>query len=417
MRRTRARLALWSWLITFSLLLILGSLVYASVSASLAANARTELNVRATVLATRLSHGGPPFDASDHSFPIGTSFGGPTGGTYGILVAPDNSVIGPGEEALLGLPFAPGIAAARTGATDYREADLGGVPVRVLSGPVAYNGQVYVTQVLADRGPDDRTLAALLLVLAASGALGLTLLFGAGWLVASRSLIPIRAAMARQRSFAADASHELRTPLSIVRADLEQLHRRPDAPAARRDETVLEATAEIDRITRIMDSLLLLARADSGLSSLAHQPLDLAAVAAPVLERAQPDAAEHGIKLVPLLSLTPMTGDPDRLAQMIEVLLEAAITRAADGATLSLAINRQGHSACLAINVSQSDEPQYPDLEGDRLGTAVATWVAVAHGGTLRTTHAPDGSTQIEVKMASGAQGRPGPTADFSAGS
>jgi signal transduction histidine kinase len=392
----RWRLAAWSWLITLALLLVLGTLVYASVAASLAANGRQQLELRAGALAAGLIRFGPPVNSNDRPFPIGVAFGGPTSGTFGIMVAPDGRVIGPGEPAVAGLPFAPGVAAARAGVSDYQELTLAGVPVRLLSDPASYQGQLYVIQVLADRGPDDRTLGALLLVLALSGALGLTVALAGAWVVAGRGLLPVRVSMRRQRAFAADASHELRTPLSIVRADLEDLYRHPEAGADARAATLVEATNEIDHITQVVDALLLLARADSGTSTIELRALDLVQIATPILARYTDIAAEQGIRLEITTTPAPMNGDAERLAQMIEVLLNGAVRRAAPDAPIKVTVGRTGRSVFFAVSggPARSDDR----LEGDRLGSAVASWVAEAHGGSL---HARPGATgtMIEVKM------------------
>src|SRR4029079_9703955 len=73
-------------------------------------------------------------------------------------------------------------------------------------------------------------------------------------------------ALSSQRCFVADASHELRAPLATIRTNLELLQRAgDDLPAADRDEAMVDAITEIERLSRLVSDLLTLARVDSGL--------------------------------------------------------------------------------------------------------------------------------------------------------
>ena len=102
--------------------------------------------------------------------------------------------------------------------------------------------------------------------------MGVGLSLAGGALYAQRALVPIRESLRRQREFAADASHELRTPLAVVRGNLEHLQRHPDQTVATLHESVEDARATVDHMTELVESLLLLARADSGVVELEAHP-------------------------------------------------------------------------------------------------------------------------------------------------
>ena len=120
-----------------------------------------------------------------------------------------------------------------------------------------------------------------------AASLVLVVSFGFGTIYARRALVPIReslanqrAALRRQREFAADASHELRTPLTVIRSSVEHLERHRDEPVATVGSALEDIDDEVRHMTAIVEDLLLLARSDSGAVALERVPVDLGDVAA-----------------------------------------------------------------------------------------------------------------------------------------
>ena len=118
-------------------------------------------------------------------------------------------------------------------------------------------------QIVRNIDAEQAMLSRLLIGVAAGSLLGLLLAVLAGFFLAGRALVPIRAAWDKQQKFVADASHELRTPLAVVRSHTELLLRHPD-------RTVLDSSAHISailkenrRMTTLVNDLLTLARSDS----------------------------------------------------------------------------------------------------------------------------------------------------------
>lgn len=123
-------------------------------------------------------------------------------------------------------------------------------------------------------------------------------------------------ALEQQRRFVADASHELRTPLSTVRANAGFLADRPDAAAADRAEALADLRAEADRMSRLVDDLLVLARTDA-LPQPERRPVDVRALAADV-------ARQTGARLAdgpPAVVL----GDEDLLRRLVRCLVDNAV--------------------------------------------------------------------------------------------
>jgi two-component system OmpR family sensor kinase len=222
-------------------------------------------------------------------------------------------------------------------------------------------------------------------------------------------------AFAGQRAFVADASHELRTPLTVIAGQLEVLasQRNPSGEEVRRVERLVRA--EIARMSRLVDDLLLLAKAEQaqflrveainlepyvhelwdGMSLLADRRFELGAVPAGTLR-----------------------ADPDRLAQALRNLLSNAIAHTASGeGLLRLEVRREG--ADRLRFVVQDDGPGIPadqrervfdrfhrtDSARDRvsggsgLGLAIVRAIADAHEGHVAVGHRAEGGTRIELEL------------------
>ena len=145
----------------------------------------------------------------------------------------------------------------------------------------------------------------------------------ASWILAARTLAPIREAHLRQRRFVADASHEMRTPLTTIRSTGESaLVGGPDAELLRiAVATMVEST---ERLTRLTNDLLLLARSDEAAIERRSEPLDLSVLTA---ETVQAFASAHPDLGRPRLSLTPdarVSADQDEVARIVANLLDNA---------------------------------------------------------------------------------------------
>ncbi len=326
-RRVRRRLVLWSGGITLVILLVLGSAVYVGVDGSLRSTSETLLRERATQLALAVTVAPVrPESNAPGRLPLGLIFGGRASGTLAIVITPQGSIVGgpPGFGAVA--PDPDGAALARSSDADVvRELRYGDVPIRALSRPISIAAGTYVIQVAADRGAEQRTLGQLALVLLLGGLAALALAVIGGWIYASRALLPIRELLRRQREFAADASHELRTPLAVARAGVDYIARHPEARVADLGDTIADVGAGLDHMTGLVDTLLLLARADSDSIELEKVEVDLADLAAAALDGLRPVAVERGVALH--LDATPVetTGDPLRLRQLITILVDNAI--------------------------------------------------------------------------------------------
>ncbi len=223
-------------------------------------------------------------------------------------------------------------------------------------------------------------------------------------------------AFAAQRAFVADASHELRTPLTVIRGQLEVLaaQRHPSEADVRRVEGLVQA--ETARVTRLVDDLLLLARAEQP-QFLRPAPIDVRDFVARLWDALGLLGEQRRFELgaVPAGRLR---ADPDRLAQALRNLLGNAIAHTASPSGLVRLDIEQPAPGWLRF-VVQDDGPGIPaeqrervfdrfhriDAARDRasggagLGLAIVRAIALAHGGHVSACAAAAGGARVELEL------------------
>jgi signal transduction histidine kinase len=222
-------------------------------------------------------------------------------------------------------------------------------------------------------------------------------------------------AFTSQQRFVADASHELRTPLAVIRTEVEVALADPSATAAElraMGEVVRDATI---RSQALVDGLLTLAR--TGAAPAAARAVDLAEVAAEVVDRLAPSADELELALDLSLDRAPVRGDAALLDRLVENLVENAlrynehggwvsVATGADAATASLRVANSGPLVPPEAVASLFDRFRRLDdwdprrgRRGFGLGLSIVDAVARAHGGTATAEAQPDGGLLVIVEL------------------
>ncbi len=237
----------------------------------------------------------------------------------------------------------------------------------------------------------------------------------AAWILASRTLRPISEAHARQRRFVADASHEMRTPLAVIRASAEGALAAPATEAELREalRVVVEST---DRLSRLTNDLLLLARADELPADRHAAPVDLSVVIAEVLESfsiAHPDLQRTRATLAEDLLVA---ADPDEIARTVANLVDNAyrygsaslrpprvVTRAVDReAVVEVSDDGPGIAAADLERVFEPFARLHADADtpaGSGLGLAIARSLARRNGGNLAVSCRPGGGSTFRLSL------------------
>jgi two-component system, OmpR family, sensor kinase len=224
----------------------------------------------------------------------------------------------------------------------------------------------------------------------------------------------LRRALERERSFIADASHELRSPLAILRGELE-LAGRPGRSAGELSAAVRAAAEEADRLARITDDLLMLARGDADRLGLRLRETDLRELLSRSAQLAGPRlAAAHVTCQVDVPAGASARLDPDRIRQAVDNLLANAVRFAPAGSAIVLAARQHGPGVRIEV---RDDGPGFPeaflphaferfrrpdtgrsrDDGGAGLGLAIAAAICAAHGGRAMAANKPEGGATVSL--------------------
>jgi signal transduction histidine kinase len=217
----------------------------------------------------------------------------------------------------------------------------------------------------------------------------------------------LRRALDAQRRFVADASHELRTPLTTIRGNVELLRLEQADAGADQQEALGDIASETERMSRLVNNLLALARADSGLH-IAGRPVEVQPVLAEVFQKAQRMAGEIDLRLGESVYAT-VSADRDYLLQLLFILVDNAIKYTAAGGTVTLSSSGAAGSVRIAVSdtgvgISREDQAHVFDRfyrvdpsrhgEGTGLGLSIARWIAEELDGRIELQSEPGkGST------------------------
>jgi two-component system, OmpR family, sensor kinase len=436
----RLRLTLLVGLLTGGTLLLFALVFYLVLRANLFNEVDAQLRDRAALMSRVLADQGGPVAGVTLPAPSAlVEFAAP--GIYVELVAPDGKIRALSSNLPFGpLPADPAlIDAARAGSSSVGTVTTaGGEQLRVLVKPVPATAPPGTLLVVAESiEPPLRVLAearALLLIL---GGLALLLAVGAATLLTGRALAPIaritRAAadvaatghyhervpaprrsdevgqlaatmneligtvertLAQQRQFLADTSHELRSPLTVVLANLDLMRRELDPHE--HDLSVVEATAEAQRMRRLVNDLLLLAHADAG-QMIAHAPVRLDQLVEQTVPPLARQARDHHVEVQVAKPLV-VIGDQERLTQLLRNLLENALHHTPPGTSVMVRLRRADGLAQLVVADSgpgiapehlpyiwdrfyRTDKARSREFGDTGLGLSIVKYIAEAHQG------------------------------------
>jgi len=228
-----------------------------------------------------------------------------------------------------------------------------------------------------------------------------------------RLLGRVRDALQRERRFTADAAHELRSPLAAVRVNAQVLCAARDDNERR--EVSANLLASVDRGSRLIDQLLMLARVDSRNSGqLPHAAVRLDELVAAECAVQQPNAAQKRISLSHSVTPVAVNGDEGLLAILIRNLIDNAIRYSPDGSSVQVSCRALEGTAELIVSdngpgIAPEERERIferfyrvvgNDSTGSGLGLSIVRSIAQLHGGHVRALTGPGGTgTSISVRL------------------
>jgi two-component system, OmpR family, sensor kinase len=456
----RVRLALVFGLAMAVVLAGAGLFVYERVASDLADSLDQQLRGRAQDLSALVGRGGS-LAATDGALVE-------RGESFAELLAADGRVVDATPPLGRRVLLTPAeLARARAGAVFTNRPAVPGLdePARLLALPLARSGRSSVLVVGATRENRAETLSSLRDAFLIGGPIALLLAILGGYWLAGAALRPIEAmrrrageitsssiderlpvpaardevarlgetlnemlarieaGVARERRFVADASHELRTPLALLKAELELGAARARSPEEL-ERTVRSVAATTDRLARLADDLLLLARAEQGSVPLRVALVDVLDVLDDVARSFAVRAETEG-RAVVVAAAEPLVvqADPLRLAQAVGNLVDNAFRHGAGAVTLDARQRERTVELRVSDEGAGFPEPfighalerfsradgRSPDGAG--LGLAIVETIARAHGGEVRVANRAAGGAEVAILLPAGdraplAQGR-----------
>ncbi len=327
-------------------------------------------------------------------------------------------------------------------------------PLRMVSVPIIYRGSLlYIIQVGTTLEAVEETLRRFLVVLLIMAPLAVAVSLVGGWFLAGRALRPVDAitvaaqriaagdltqrltpprsadeigrladtfnnmiarletSFAQIRQFSSDASHELRTPLTVMKGETELVLRRT-RPVAEYVAVLESNLEEIDRMSRIVDELLFLSRADLGQIKMEFAPVNLQSLVEDIQRQASLLGQERAVEVV-LGETSPATvmGDELRLRELLLNIVDNAVKYSHSGGTVNIDIRQEGRQVRIAVadhgigippeyhkqifdRFFRTDGARAHTRKGTGLGLSICTWIVETHHGRIEVqSEAGKGST------------------------
>jgi len=278
-----------------------------------------------------------------------------------------------------------------------------------------YIGQLYIGK---DISFAYQLLHWLFWILTAIGILFLGIALYISFIMSKRAMIPISGAFTRQREFVADASHELRTPLSVLLSSIDAMEMTIEPQ--KEDfigKVVSNMRQEVKRMTNLVSDLLTLARSDSNLLETRAEVFDFCEQGEKTAESIRPlaDAKEITLELTKPAAI-PVTGDPQRLSQLLYIFLDNAIKYTPNGGIVKLFLSHEGNDLFIKVQDSgigieakdlphiferfyRADKSRGRQMGGHGLGLSIAKWIVDTHHGAIKVSSDIGKGTAFTVRL------------------
>jgi heavy metal sensor kinase len=221
----------------------------------------------------------------------------------------------------------------------------------------------------------------------------------------------LHASLAHERRFVADASHELRTPLALLKTELELALRRPRS-SEELEEALRSAAEETDRLTRLAEDLLLIARGDRAALPLRRERVQLGSLLERVAARFAREADERQVALLVDPADVSVDADPERLEQAIGNLVANALAHASSSIELFVRAAAAGVEVHVADDgagfpaeflerafdrFSRADDARHDGGAG--LGLSIVALIGEAHGGSTNAKNRDVGGADVWIAL------------------
>jgi heavy metal sensor kinase len=230
------------------------------------------------------------------------------------------------------------------------------------------------------------------------------------------TLARVEDAIAEMRQFSTALAHELRTPITALRGEIELAAMKPGAGEDQRASAASQLE-ELDKLKRLIDQLLTLARAESGQIPLAHDRVDLAPIVEEVVDQLEPVAQARGLTLTADVAARPaIVGDGSWIERLLLNLLDNAFKFTPEGGAVTVRLSEDGADAVLEVRDTgigmtpevlphvferfyRGDPARAAGGFGVGLGLSLVKWIVDRHNGAVAASGAPGAGARVTVHL------------------
>lgn len=248
------------------------------------------------------------------------------------------------------------------------------------------------------------------------GVLALFIIFLISLYFANRAIKPVSEAWEKQNRFIADASHELKTPLTVINTNADVLLSHSDSTIGEEKKWIYYIKDETQRMTRLTNDLLLLARLDNGNNEMQKTEFSLSETVETVILTMEAVLYENNLKFTSdIAEGIKICGNPDSIKQLVMILMDNAVKYTPKGGTIGIVLKKkEGKSVLTVSNAGQplpheerkrifdrfyrADESRTRSSGGYGLGLAIAYSICRSHGGHISAESA-DGKNIFTVVL------------------
>ena len=221
--------------------------------------------------------------------------------------------------------------------------------------------------IFLDRAIEISTLNRLLIIFISIGSLGLLILFGVSWLLASWAITPIAEAWDKQKQFIADASHELKTPLTVIATNTDVVLANAEDTVQNQSKWLTYIKSETARMSKLVSDLLYIAKSDVNEVAMVMNEFNLSHTTLGVCLVFETVAFENGKILdTDIEENISYKGDEDRIKQLITILVDNAIVHSNGNANIMVSLKRDNKDK-IKLSVSNTNGEDIPKGCEERL--------------------------------------------------
>ncbi|MEN6315412.1 MAG: ATP-binding protein [Clostridiaceae bacterium] len=271
--------------------------------------------------------------------------------------------------------------------------------------------------VFFDTSLEDSILSRLMYTTIAIGIISLALIFFVSLYLAGKAIAPVKSSWEKQNAFAADASHELRTPLAIVNSNLEIVMENDENIVRSQSKWLGNIQQEIKRMSKLVEDLLFLARADMHEDETVMDQFNVSNSANQIIEVFKPLLDKKSLSLLSNIQANVVArGNEGRIKQLLTILIDNAFNHTQSGGRISLDLTKSGDFYEIVVSDTgegipekeidkiferfyRVDKSRSRSYGGSGLGLSIAQCIVKEHRGSILVHSEVGKGTEFRIRL------------------